>query len=94
MLALFGAMHQFLIDTDIPQNGLTNNYGSVQLSIIPHDSRAQGGMEASTVMAVLKGIMYYMSEEGFTQKSIQITDATRGWIGDAVLGTHQQIDGS
>lgn len=89
MLALFRAACHFLIDTDIPPNGLTKNYGSVQLSIVPHGPQDQSGLQASTVMAVMKGIMYIMSKEVFTQRSIRIRDATK-YVGDAMLGTFQQ----
>jgi hypothetical protein len=90
MLALFSAVYHFMIDTDSPPNGLTKNHGSVELSIVPHGPQDQSGLQASTVMAVMKGIMYIMSKEVFTQRSIQIRDATK-YVGDAMLGTSQQI---
>ena len=73
-------------DTDIPSAGLIKARNTALMRIAPRANLPLGTMKTSTVMSVMQGIMYYMSEEGFTLRGIAISDdSSHSIIGGVIL---------
>lgn len=83
MVLVFGIVLQFHTDVDLSPRELAVSYGALTSRIYPYASRPSHYMKASTVMAVVEGMMFYMSQGGFSRRLINVQHEQRGPMGVA-----------
>ncbi|KAI4187132.1 MAG: hypothetical protein L6R41_002997 [Letrouitia leprolyta] len=61
-------------DIFLPVNGFFSSYRNIRLGLLPKPNFAKQAHGLEWIVAVLKGVMYYMSyaPEGFTERTIDV----------------------
>lgn len=72
MVLAFGIVLQFHTDVDLSPRGLAMSYRALTSRTYPYTGRPSHYMKASTVMAVVKIMMFYMSQEKFSHRLINV----------------------
>jgi hypothetical protein len=72
-------------DVELTPEGLRVLYNTLSFRIYPVGARTRHLLKARTVVAVLRGMVFYMNQEGFTYKLVGIHHDQAGPIGVATF---------
>lgn len=85
MVLAFDTVLWLHTDVELTSEGLRVLYNALSCRIYPVGARTRYLLKASTVVAVLRGMMFYMNQEGFTYNSVGIQHDQAGPIGVATF---------
>ncbi|KAL2042272.1 hypothetical protein N7G274_004760 [Stereocaulon virgatum] len=83
MVLAFDTVLRSHTDVELTPDGLRVIYNALSFRIYPIQAMALRLLKASTVVAVLRGMVFFMNQEGFTYKSVGIYHDQAGPIGVA-----------